>query len=368
MKMKISIDKSTLFKALDRVSKVLSSKTIIPILSEILVIANEEGLSLTGGDGTVFLRTKIPADDFQLISPGSVAIPGKRFLEVVKKAKDVVDLSAEGQTTEIKSGRSKFEMVGMDPAEYPEFEEELGKTVRITGQTLKELVSKTSFATYTEEDAPILTGLRLRSIDNEIEVTGTDRHRLSKTSGKSEEGFDFETVVGAAALNELIKIFPDKEVISISLFRGKFIVKSESFVFLSRVLEGAYPDVDRITPTNFESVATVKTQDFIEALQGVNIFAREKKGLVKMSVGDEIELRSESDEGKANEFVGVQELSGKEFMVAFNANFALSALKTIETEEVAINYTGRMSPIVFKGVGNETDTHLILPYRISEGK
>lgn len=214
--MKISIDKSILWRALDQVSKVLSSKTIIPVLSEVLVIANEEGLSLTGGDGNVFLRTKISDDDFHLVRPGAITIPGRRFVEIVKKMKDVVDLSVDGTQILIKSGRSKFEMSGLNADEYPAFEEEIGQTVKLSGQTLRELVSKTSFAVYTKEDAPILTGLRLRSSEDVIEVTGTDRHRLSQTAGSIEEGFEFETVVGAASLKEIIKIIPDKEKINIS--------------------------------------------------------------------------------------------------------------------------------------------------------
>ncbi|MEC0140448.1 DNA polymerase III subunit beta [Paenibacillus macerans] len=362
--MKISIDKSILWRALDQVSKVMSTRTIIPILSEILVIANDEGLSLTGGDGDVYLRTKIAADDFQLIRPGSVTIPGRRFLDIVKKLKDVIDITVDGTMIGIKSGRSQFEMVGMEPEEYPSFDGELGQTVKITGQTLKDLVSKTSFATYTKEDAPILTGLRIRSTEEGIEVTGTDRHRLSKTSGISEDGFEFETVVGASALNELIKIIPDKEKVNLSFFKGKFIVNTDSFVFSSRVLEGPYPDVDSITPRIFVSEVTVNTQELIDALEGVDIFAKEQKMcLVKMKAGEEIELISESDKGKANEFVSIKELKGEEFRIAFNAKFALSALKSIDTQETTINYTGRMSPLVIKGLGNETDTHLILPYR-----
>ncbi|MNW47210.1 DNA polymerase III subunit beta [compost metagenome] len=366
--MKVSIDKSTLWKALDQVSKVLSSKTIIPVLSEILVIVNEEGLSLTGGDGNVFLRTKISGDDFQLFQPGSITIPGRRFVEIVKKMKDVVDLSAEGTQVLIKSGRSKFEMSGLNADEYPEFEEEIGQTVKLTGQTLRELVSKTSFATYTKEDAPILTGLRLRSSEDGMEVTGTDRHRLSQTSGSVEEGFEFETVVGAASLKEIIKIIPDKEKINISFYRGKLIIQTDDFVYCSRVLEGAYPDIDRIVPTQFLSTVTVNTQEFIDALEGVDIFAKEQKNnLVRMKVSaDEIELKSKTDSGTASEFVGVNHLSGDEFSISFNVQYAIGAMKVISTKETTINFTGRISPFALKGVGNDIDVYIILPYRTTE--
>lgn len=366
--MKISIDKSVLWKALEQVSKVISNRTIIPVLSEILVIANEEGLSMTGGDGHVFLRTKIPVDDFQLIRSGSVTIPGKRFTEIVKKLKDVVDLSVDGTKIHINSGRSKFEMSGLDPDEYPIFEEELGRTVKLTGQTLRELVSKTFFATYTKEDAAILTGLRLRSSKDAIEVTGTDRNRLSQTSGAVEEGFDFETVVGAASLRELVKIIPDKDKMNVSFFKGKLIVKTDDFVYSSRVLEGLYPDVDRILPTDFSSSVTVNTQDFIDALEGVDIIAKEQKNnLVRMRVGaEELELISKSDNGTACEYVNVKNLNGDPFGISFNVAFALSAIKTIDSTETTINFTSKTGPFVFKGVGNDTDTHLILPYRTRE--
>ncbi|MDR0269602.1 DNA polymerase III subunit beta [Paenibacillus sp.] len=362
--MKISIDKSILWKPLDQVSKVLSTKNIMPILSEILIEVNENGLSMIGGDGTVFLKSMISPDDFQMIRSGSITIPGKRLVEIVKKLKDVIDISVDGHQITIKSGRSKFEMSGMDAEEYPKMEHELGQIISVSGQTIKELITKTIFAVYTKEDAPILTGLRISLSENGIEATGTDRHRLSKTAEKIEDGFDFTTVVGAGSLNELIKIIPDKEKVNISFYKDRFIVQTESFVFSSRVLEGAYPDVDRMTPTNFQTVVTVKTQEFIEALKGVDIIAKEHKtNLVKMIVEDEIELFAESDQGKANEFAEIIHMDGDRLRISFNAKFALSALEVIESEEITINYNGKHEPIVFKGVGNETDIHLILPYR-----
>lgn len=362
--MKISIDKSTLLKPLDQVSKVISTKNIIPILSEILFEVNENGLSMIGGDGTVFLKSMISPDDFQMIRSGSITIPGKRLVEIVRKLKDVIDISVDGHQITIKSGRSKFEMTGMNAEEYPKMEHELGQIVSIPGQTIKELISKTIFAAYTKEDAPILTGLRISLSEHGLEATATDRHRLSKTVEKIEDGFDFTTVVGAGSLNELIKIIPDKEKVNISFYKDRFIVQTESFVFSSRVLEGAYPDVDRITPTNFQTVITVKTQEFIEALKGANIIASEHKtNWVKMIVEDEVELFAESDQGRANEFVEIIQKDGEGFKISFNAKFALSALESIDCEETTISYVGRMQPIVFKGVGNETDIHIILPYR-----
>lgn len=363
--MKISIDKSTLLKPLDQVSKVISTKNIIPILSEILFEVNENGLSMIGGDGTVFLKSMISPDDFQMIRSGSITIPGKRLIEIVKKLKDVIDISVDGHQITIKSGRSKFEMTGMNADEYPKMEHELGQIISISGQTIKELIAKTIFAVYTKEDAPILTGLRFTLSENGIEATGTDRHRLSKTAEKIEDGFDFTTVVGAGSLNELIKIIPDKEKVNISFYKDRFIVQTEKFVFSSRVLEGAYPDVDRMTPTNFQTVVTVKTQEFIEALKGVDIIAKEHKktSLVKMIVEDEVELFAESDQGRANEFAEIIHMDGGGFRISFNAKFALNALEVIESEEITINYNGKHDPIVFKGVGNETDFHLILPYR-----
>ncbi|MEC0242013.1 DNA polymerase III subunit beta [Paenibacillus dokdonensis] len=362
--MKISIDKSILWKSLDQISKVISTKNIIPILSEILFEVNGSGLSMVGGDGTVFLKSTIDPEDFQLLRSGSITIPGRRLIEIVKKLKDVIDISADGHQIVIKSGRSKFEMSGMDAEEYPKMELELGQVVSVSGQVLKELVTKTIFATYTKEDAPILTGLRITLTENGIEATGTDRHRLSKTAEKIEDGFDFTTVVGSGSLNELVKIIPDKEKVSISFYKDRFIVQTKKFVFSSRVLEGAYPDVDRITPTQFNSIVTVKTQDFIDALKGVNIIASEQKtNLVKMIVGEEVELSSESDQGKANEFLEIIKMDGEGFKLSFNAKFALSALESIDCEETTINFVGRLDPIVFKGVGNETDFHLMLPYR-----
>lgn len=139
-------------------------------------------------------------------------------------------------------------------------------------------------------------------------------------------------------------------------------------MYSSRVLEGVYPDIDKAVPTQFSSMVTVNTQEFIDALEGVDIFAKEQKNnLVRMKVGaEEIELNSKTDSGVASEFVAVSNLTGDEFSIAFNVQFALAAMKSIVTKETSMNFTGRTSPFVFKGVGNDVDVHLILPYRTTE--
>lgn len=368
--MKISIDKHVLIKPLEQAAKFLSSKNVIPILAELLFEAKHDGLYITGGNGTQFLQSKIDPDDYELIKPGSATIPGKRIAEIVKVMKGVIDIETVGLETEIKNGRKKYDLPGLEPEEYPNFIEdpEGGASVEIEGRTLKVLVKETAYAASESEATPILTGLRLRFQDNMINVTSTDRHRLSSSVQAADNLSEMQIIVGAKTMSDLMNLIGPEEKIAIKLVQSKLVVVTKNFIFCSRVLEGAYPDVDRIVPTTYQSTLRVNREALIEALQSVKIIVKDEKSkLTRMHVGEVIELKAAAEGvGKVNEFVDIISLQGDKFKIAFNGEYVLEAAESINSKELIVGFSGMTNPILIKDADDERNYRIVLPYRTTE--
>ncbi|WP_340397994.1 DNA polymerase III subunit beta [Paenibacillus sp. FSL E2-0202] len=367
--MKISIDKHILIKPLEQAAKFLPSKNVIPILAELLFEAKHDGLYITGGNGTQFLQSKIEFDDYQLIKPGSATIPGKRIAEIVKVMKGVIDIETVGFETEIKSGRKKYDLPGLDPEEYPHFiEDPEGASVELEGRALKVLVKETAYAASESEATPILTGLRVRFQDNMINVTSTDRHRLSSSVQVADNLIEMQIIVGAKTMSDLMNLIGPEEKLVIKLVQSKLVVVTKNFIFCSRVLEGTYPDVDRMVPNNYQSTLRVNRELLIDGLQSVKIIIKDQKSKVtRMHVGEVIELKAAAEGvGKVNEFVDIISLQGEGFKVAFNGEYFLEAADSINSKELIIGYSGMTNPILIKDADDERNYRIVLPYRTTE--
>lgn len=243
-----------------------------------------------------------------------------------------------------------------------------GETVELEGKALKVLVKETAYAASDNESTPILTGLRLKLHDNTINITSTDRHRLSSSVKTSENLQDMQIVVGARTMTDLMNLITSEEKISIKLVQSKFMVKTKDFIFCTRVLEGAYPDVDRIVPSSYLSTLRVNREEFMEALQSVKIIVKDEKSkLTRMFVDENIELKAKAEGvGKANEFVDVISLDGEGFKVAFNGEYVLEAAESINSKELIIGFSGQSSPILIKDADDERNYRIVLPYRTTE--
>ncbi|OZQ66101.1 DNA polymerase III subunit beta [Paenibacillus sp. VTT E-133280] len=367
--MKISIDKHVLVKPLEQASKFISSKTLIPILGEILIQATSEGLYLTGGDDTRILRTKISDDDYQLIESGSITVSGKRITEIVKIMKGVIDIESKGLETKISNGKRAYDLPSMNPDEYPAFIEDIeGPSVEFDGKSLNDLVEETAFAASKEEKTPILMGLLVKFSENTVHVISTDRHRFSSSVRSVENMQDMQTIIEAATMKELMKIIAPTEKLKIKLLDSKLIIQTSSFIFCSRVLEGVYPDTSRIVPTTWLSNTKVDRQLFLEALESVWIIADEEKSkIVRMVVGENIELRASVEGvGKTSQSIDFIDFSGEGFNLSFNCKYVLDAVKSITSKELTIAFTGKMSPIIFRGTDDERNFRIVLPYRTTE--
>lgn len=379
--MKFTIRKDALNDAIQVVSKAVSPRTTIPILSGIKLDATPSGITLTGSDTDISIQCFIPLEnDDETIatihSPGSVVLPAKFFVDIVRKLPtDSVELElGDNFQTQIRSGSSEIQLVGLDPEEFPllpVLEED--RVFTINGLLLKAMIRQTVFAVSTNESTPILTGVLWNLKDGRLKFVATDRHRLSSTEAAVETAGDLKLehlVVSGKTLGELSKIIPDDGVmIDIVATDNQILFKLNNVLFYSRVLDGTYPDTSRIISQTYKTEFVVDTRQFTDAIERAYLLSREEKtNIVRLVTlgSNQIEVSSSLSElGKMTEQLETQRMEGEELKIAFNSKYMLDALKVIDSESIHIGFTGMMSPIIIKPEGDESMLHLILPYRTS---
>lgn len=377
--MKISILKNELNEAIQNVSKAISSRTTIPILTGIKVDVTYQGVTLTASDTDISIQCFIPVEDdrqtiVQVDKPGSVVLPAKFFVEIIKKlpSQDIEIEVKDHFQTFLRSGSTDIQMVGLDPEEYPVLPSiEENQVIRVNGDLLKTMIKQTVFAISSNETTPILTGVLWNLQEGSLKFVATDRHRLASRvadiQGEEENRFN-NVVISGKTLNELSKIIPDQNtIVDIVVADNQVLFKIDRVLFYSRILDGTYPDTSKIIPQQYKTELVLDTKKLTDAIDRAYLLSREEKtNIVRLQTKEDgtIEISSSSSElGRVTEQLDVKEFNGEPLRIAFNSKYMLDVLKVIECEHIFIGFTGAMSPIIIKPTEKVNSLHLILPYR-----
>lgn len=377
--MKLTILKDYLNESIQHVSKAISSKTTIPILTGIKIDATSEGVTLTASDTDISIQSFMPTETaelkvIELFQPGSVVLPAKFFMEMIRKLPSQtieIEVKDHFQTT-IRSGSSEVQIMGLDPEEYPLLPQiEESRTIRIPSDLLKTMIKQTSFSVSTNETTPILTGVLWQITDNKLKFIACDRHRLAsrEINLDLEPGQKFHPIViSGRTLNELSKILPDQNyLIDIVIADSQVLFKMNSILFYTRILDGTYPDTSKLIPQSFQTELVVGTKELADAIDRAYLLSREDKtNIVKLVMKEDetIEVSSSSSElGKVTEQLQLQKINGELLRISFNSKYMLDALKVMDSDNIHIGFTGAMQPIIIRPEEQQNILQLILPYR-----
>ena len=376
--MRFIIQRDRLVQSVQDVMKAVTSRTTIPILTGIKIVATNEGVTLTGSDSDVSIESFIPKEEagdeiVEIKETGAIVLQARFFSEIVKKLPtDVVEIQVENHLqTVIRSGKSEFNLNGLDAEEYPhlpQVEEE--NAFRIPTDLLKAMIRQTVFAVSTSETRPILTGVNWKVENNELNCIATDSHRLAlrKARIETENNESYNVVIPGKSLNELSKILDDSnDPVEIVITENQVLFKAKHLLFFSRLLEGNYPDTSRLIPSESKTDVMVNTKDFLQAIDRASLLAREgKNNVVKFATieGGIIEVSSNTPEiGNVVEEIQAQAIEGEELKISFSAKYMMDALKALEGTEIKITFTGAMRPFVIHPIGDDSILQLILPVR-----
>lgn len=376
--MKFTIQKDRLVQSVQDVLKAVSSRTTIPILTGIKIVASDEGVSLTGSDSDISIESFIPQrdGDLEVITidrPGSIVLQARFFSEIVKKLPmSTVEIEVEqNHLTIIRSGSAEFNLNGLDAEEYPHLPQiEEHHAFQIPTDLLKNLIRQTVFAVSTSETRPILTGVNWKVEKGELICTATDSHRLALRKAKIDinEESSYNVVIPGKSLTELSKILDDgQDLVSIVITETQVLFKAQNVLFFSRLLDGNYPDTARLIPQESKTDVVVNTKEFLQAIDRASLLAREgRNNVVKLSADPEqsLEISSNSPEiGKVVETVQADDIKGEDLKISFSPKYMLDALKVLEGTDIHVSFTGAMRPFLLRTPNDDSILQLILPVR-----
>lgn len=373
--MKFTIKKDLLLDALNKVSRAISTKNLIPVLAGIKFELKKKKLILTASDNDITIQTSIESnndEDFKIENEGSIIIQGKYILDIVRKLPDKyinIEVVDELKIL-IYTENSEFNLNGISESEYPNIGlEESKKKVNVNASVFKTIVNQTAFASSNEESKLVLTGINFNIVGDVLECNSTDSYRLArkvvKLERESEENYNI--VIPSHNIVEFCKILSDDdEIVELHIFNNKILFKTGNLKFESRLINGTYPNTSNLLPDDSLLVVSTKLADFYDVIDRVSILTSDKeKNIVTLETTDDwLILRSSSAEiGRVEEKMPITKNNSENIKISFSAKYMMEALKSFSTETVDIRFVGEIKPILIKSSEDTTLTQLVLPIR-----
>ena len=369
-----SINKSFFLQALNATKRAISSKNAIPILSTIKIEVHAQHIVLTGSNGQISIENTIPVSNenagLLITSPGAVLLEANFFINIISSLPDVsLDFTEiDHHQIVLTSGKSEITLKGKDVDLYPRLQEMTTENpLVLKTKLLKSIISETAFAASLQESRPILTGVHMvLSEQKEFKAVATDSHRMSQRKLTLENtSANFNMVIPSKSLREFSAVFTDDietvEVFFSDLFRSDYIS------FYTRLLEGNYPDTDRLLTNSFETEVTFNTAALRSAMERAYLISNAtQNGTVKLEItSDSISSHVNSPEvGKVNEELDSISQSGSDLTISFNPTYLIEALKALKSETVMIRFISPVRPFtLMPGDDTENFVQLITPVR-----
>ncbi|MCR5741250.1 MAG: DNA polymerase III subunit beta [Gammaproteobacteria bacterium] len=372
--MKILINRNLLQANLQVVQKAMLARSNMPALTGILFNVKENEIFLTTSNMELAIRTKIENADFKVERTGDCLIPGKLFVDVVRKLNgEEVSLELlQDNILRIQSGTSDITMNLLDVTDYPSQNFDLNdKPIVVQADELKEIIRQTTFATSIVDNKPILTGVNLRVYGNKILAVATDSFRLSRRFSTLDEDYpELNIIIPAKSLNDLAKtIEEDEDEVNIYLDKGKISFEFSNIIFQSRLLEGNYPDTTKLIPTNFPIIIKFNKSELIDSIDRVSTMSQSGNAtsIVKLNIASDgtVNLSSNSPElGTITDVIAPSEIvSMNEIKLSFSAQYFLDAVRAFNSQEVSIKITGEGRPFIFEAEDDPGLVELVLPLK-----
>lgn len=373
-KMEFTIDKEILLTNLKIVEKTTISRGIQPVLSNILINATPDNfITFSATDLDINIVSKAICS---VQEPGKITLPAKKLSEIVSKLSNKpveFSLNDETNVVYIKSGNSKFELIGISADEFPQTinEEELNEkeSVEIELNPFLKSINYTAFSAANYENRNIISGVFCSISKENLEMAATDGNRLTRIIEKitNETETDISCVIPSKTLQEFSRIasFVSDEKVSLFIERTRIIFKTASMIMTSRLLEGEYPPYKQLIPQSCEKNAVVIREDMIGALERVAVMVNERTNIVKfMFCENKLLLKADTPDAGLGEDSISAEYTDEELTIAFNYKYVLDSLKRMNSTNVKIGLGGSLSATLFKPDSEDDYLCLIMPMQL----
>ena len=372
-----SINKNLFLQSLNITKRAISSKNAIPVLSTIKIDVTNEGITLIGSNGQISIENFISQKDenagLLINSLGSILLEASFFINVVSSLPDVtLDFKEiEQHQIVLTSGKSEITLKGKDSEQYPRIQEiAASNPLILETKLLKKIINETAFAASVQESRPILTGVHfVLSNHQELKTVATDSHRLSQKKLTLEKNSDnFRCCHSKSLSTRIFSCFTDDiETVEIFFANNQILFRSENISFYTRLLEGNYPDTDRLIPTDFNTTVTFDVVNLRQSMERARLLSSAtQNGTVKLEIKQGVVTAhvNSPEVGKVNEEIDTIAVSGEDLTISFNPTYLIEALKALNSEKVTISFISAVRPFTLVPADTDEDfMQLITPVR-----
>ena len=371
--MKFKIDCANFFKTLTHLQGIVDKKNSLPILSNILIEASGNELTLSSTDMDISIIEKI---DCNVLEDGATTINSQILYDIVRKIDDnseIEIISNDGKLLTLRSNGSRFSLACLPKEDFPIIDQNnSGVNIKINSQIIFKLIDKTKFAISNEETRYFLNGLYF-NITNEINeniltLVGTDGHRLAKFSHKINDKVDHISgvIIPKKTIYELSKLLSEiDENVATSISSNKIVFSIGKITFISKLIDGSFPDYKRVIPKDNSNILKINRSTLLSAVDRVSTIANEKSPVIKFKLLQNIlNLNTINNESStASEDLKVN-YNGDEIEIGFNSKYIMDIVNNLEDEEVSISLKDNTSPIIALENSNTNLVYVLMPMRV----
>ena len=372
--MRVTVERAALLKALGHVHRVVERRNTIPILSNVLLRGGEGSLRLKATDLDIEVTETIPAD---ITEAGSTTVPAYMIYDIVRKLPDGAQVSLEmtpdmGQM-QIRSGRSRFMLQALPESDFPDLAAgDLPHRFTLPASDLKRLIEKTQFAISTEETRYYLNGIYLHTLDAGgslvMRAVATDGHRLARVEIPAPNGSEGMpgVIIPRKAVAEIVKLVEDgSENITVELSSAKVRLTFDGVVLTSKLIDGTFPDYQRVIPAGNDKVLVVERADFSKAVDRVSTISSERGRAVKLALGDgRLTLTvNNPDSGSATEEIEV-DYDATPIDIGFNARYLLDIASQLDGDTAVFKLADPGSPTIIQDRDGAAALYVLMPMRV----
>ncbi len=374
--MKLKIKRELLLENLNKVSKAISTKNLIPTLSGIKFELTKKGLTLTASNNDITIQKFIEMDKdvINVEKEGKIIIQGKEILDIVRIIPDEeinIDVVDELKVLIYTDDeRIKYDLNVININEYPNIElEKSDNFVEINKEEFLNIVRETAFATSTDESRPVLTGINFKINGDILESSATDSYRLAKKEIRLKKVVEevHNIIIPGRNIVEFSRIIDSKEGnIKLHIFNNKLLFEDENLLFQSRLISGNYPNTSKLIPEDSILKITANLGMLRSVIEQASILTSDKeKNVVSLSTsGNLLTVKSVSNEkGRAEMKMEVKKNNNEDITIAFSAKYMTEALNALRTEEVELSFVGEVKPITIKNTEEDGLIQLVVPIR-----
>ena len=370
--MKFSIARDALIKPLNLVAGVVERRQTLPILSNVLLALEDKTLSLTGTDLEVELIGRVELEAAGV--DGEVTVPARKLVDICKSLPEssTIEFSLEGGKATVKAGRSRFTLSTLPAADFPAVESGAGSVALSLDQSLvKQLIDGTAFAMAQQDVRYYLNGLYLEILGGRLRVVATDGHRLALATGPAlVEAADTGVIIPRKGVLELSRLLDGSVPLELAIGTNHIRATNEQFTFTSKLVDGKFPDYERVIPKNADKSVIGERGELKQAFTRTAILSNEKYRGVRLKLSENsLDITANNPEQEqAEEAVGVQ-YTGTELEIGFNVSYLLDVLSVLEQPQVRLSLSDEASSALLENAeppseGEPELLYVVMPMRL----